>query len=881
MLKLSLSGTTMYLFLKNRFDKDKWIILLFSTSYALIAYNVNYYFNIMWLDAVYLAPLILLGIDKIVDNKSSLLYGISLFIAIISNYYMGYMLCIFSCLYFIYQLINKFDLKKDKDKILSVIIKFGIASLLAGVSTFFILVPTIMDLQNSERAFGNLTSTNFSINFNLFDILSRTYISSHNNANVLSGRTVALYSGIITLPLVFFYFINRNFKLKEKLLDASMLLIFLLSVIIPYLNMVWHGMNFPNGFNYRFSFLFSLFLILIACKSFWHIKKIPLKNYLMFFIGYTLLSLTIILMDYPYLNYISVYISVACLGLYLVLLYNYGKERDGKNKLLIKSLLIIMVLSELFFNFFLSIRDYEVGYQSEFEGYMTILKGKIKEYEPQTNEFYRIEKNLSYTYLDSMLLNYPSTTVFLSTLNSKTINFFNNVGATAYQTSIDYQNGNTYIINSLLGLKYQIANNIYVPRYNIIDEFQFSKYTGLMYGMEMKNVDIYENPDALSLGYMVNSDIKKFTQFFIEGNKYTNFDFQNTILQTMMGNKKEYLKPLEIERIDPYNYVIDVTTDEDFYIMVPFDNKFAKKSYIKIYINDQFVKKYTLTDFGMFLIENKYPNDKIKLTVIPSNEYIKMAYPTSYYLDYENFKEDINNLKENQLMIDILEKNYMKGSINVSKDKNVLFTSIPYEDGWTIKVDGKKTDYYRVYDAFIAIDLKEGNHQIEFVYYPPGLKLGIIVSLISMLLFGLYIWKEKQIIKLITYIYNKYEQIVNYLIIGVLTTIVNFIAYVLFARVVGFDYIISSIISWIIAVLFAYITNKIFVFRSKTYTTNSFITEMYQFFKYRLVSLGIDLAIMFVLIDMIFIDDVIAKLIVQVVIVIVNYVFSKLFVFKD
>ena len=178
-----------------------------------MAYNVNYYFNVLWLDAVYYAPLMLLGIDYIIKNKRSLLYGIILSLAILSNYYIGYMLCIFACLYFLYQLILNY---KDKNDIVCSIVSFGIISLLAGLITSFLLIPTILELQNTNRAFGILTNDNFNINFNIFKILSRTYIGAHNNNNILNITTPNIYCNIIMLPLIFFYFLNEKIEKKKN-----------------------------------------------------------------------------------------------------------------------------------------------------------------------------------------------------------------------------------------------------------------------------------------------------------------------------------------------------------------------------------------------------------------------------------------------------------------------------------------------------------------------------------------------------------------------------------------------------------------------------------------------------------------------------------------
>ncbi len=126
-------------------------------------------------------------------------------------------------------------------------------------------------------------------------------------------------------------------------------------------------------------------------------------------------------------------------------------------------------------------------------------------------------------------------------------------------------------------------------------------------------------------------------------------------------------------------------------------------------------------------------------------------------------------------------------------------------------------------------------------------------------------------------LYKKYKEIINYLIFGGLTTLISIVTYALFAKVFNIDYLISNVLSWIIAVLFAYITNKIFVFESKSKKN---IKEITSFFFFRIVSLLIEMIILYIFVDMFHIDDLFTKIIAQVIVIVANYVFSKVFVFK-
>lgn len=126
-------------------------------------------------------------------------------------------------------------------------------------------------------------------------------------------------------------------------------------------------------------------------------------------------------------------------------------------------------------------------------------------------------------------------------------------------------------------------------------------------------------------------------------------------------------------------------------------------------------------------------------------------------------------------------------------------------------------------------------------------------------------------------LYKKYEEIINYLIFGVLTTLVSILSYALFTRLFHLNYITSNIFSWIISVTFAFITNKIYVFKAKD---NKIVNEMIKFYLSRLTSLGIELIIMYVAVDILNLNDMICKIIVQFIVIVLNYIFSKIFVFK-
>lgn len=130
-------------------------------------------------------------------------------------------------------------------------------------------------------------------------------------------------------------------------------------------------------------------------------------------------------------------------------------------------------------------------------------------------------------------------------------------------------------------------------------------------------------------------------------------------------------------------------------------------------------------------------------------------------------------------------------------------------------------------------------------------------------------------------LYIKYKEVINYLIFGVLSTVVNFVTYYIVAKLIGIDEVISSGISWFCSVTFAYITNKIFVFESKTNTARELIKEVVSFFLARVLSGALcDVGTFALMVKVLHINDIISKLVTQVMVVIVNYVLSKLIIFR-
>ena len=129
-------------------------------------------------------------------------------------------------------------------------------------------------------------------------------------------------------------------------------------------------------------------------------------------------------------------------------------------------------------------------------------------------------------------------------------------------------------------------------------------------------------------------------------------------------------------------------------------------------------------------------------------------------------------------------------------------------------------------------------------------------------------------------LYKKYQEIINYLIAGGLTVLVTILSYAFFTKILNIYYIVSNVLSWIVAVIFAYVVNRKFVFKSKSIKKEQ-IKEITNFLIGRLLSLLVDTLLMYLLVEICKIDDLISKIIVQFVVIVLNYIFSKFWIFKE
>ena len=722
LLRIGLSGFTMCKYLKYKFKNQSNLrYIIFSISYALMAYNVCYFFNYMYFDTVVLFPIVMLGLEKLIYERKNRLYIISLTLSIISNFYIGYMVCIFSLLYFIY---NVIIYKVDKN----IIKDFIISSLLSGLMCMIIIIPEASELLKGKALLYTSNKTEyFKFNMNFLNIFYKFLPGSTSNYDLKYGM-VNIYVSLLVTILVIKYFFNKKISKKERITTLIFILFFLLSISFNLLDFAWQLFQRPIWYPNRYIFTFSFFLITIAMKEITNITyKTNIKENLIIIISFILLTLYSIInlkIHNDNLKMIS-YI----LGIILILQYTFFLNNKNAKYLLVMLFFIEITTNAIFTLKIMGKTTTITQYKTNEEINEKAVK-YIKEIENKDNNFYRMELSTSTVYNSPSLLNYNGINHFNSVRNSKTLNFLSKFN---YQvtddTNAEFNNYNPYL-TSLLGIKYINGSKDEMYYENVYNE----------------NPYMYLNKDALSLGYMIYN--KEF--------KESNSSYQNTenLINSMLNNDIKRYKvidnfngeDIEIKEIDNKKYVISKTNinieiedkASNSMFLIPSRNITFVASY-SIFINDEEIKDAVIKQSPIFI--NKGDTYKI---IIKSNlskaEFNSLKW---YQIDYDKYIEAINELKKNEFNITKYNKdNYIEGNIDVNNDKNVLLLTIPYDKGWSIYVDDNKVNYDICFDSFICLDLDKGKHNIKMNYVPSGFIVGLVVSSLAFIVTIVYIRKK-------------------------------------------------------------------------------------------------------------------------------------------
>ena len=710
-LKIITASLTFYYCLDYLHRDNSYLMkAALSMCYSFMGYMIFYGWNVSWMDGVILLPVIYIGIIKIIENKNSLQYTAALGIAIISNFYIGFMLCIGSfILYIAYLLLHEKAFWKGlKDSF----IRYAFLSLSAAGLGMFVLLPTYLGLPESRKVTIKKLFGEMSFIISPSEILSGLFTGQ---VNTLYGNAPLIYVGIFPLILAVVFFVCKRVSVRKKMVYAALLITFMLSFVNSFLNVLWHGMSNNNWFNYRYSFLMSFVLLLIAYDSYLLIKSGSISRSEYLKAGTVLLFIAFFVINdagdkvraitiSTDIIFICIIVGLLCLG--------YQNKR---------AFMVFVTLQMIFCavaNSYCYLSDPSVIQtqisRKDYGAKSSIMRCARKSI--TDDSFYRMETSLQFGRCDGTLFNYNGVTHFSSTENIAHLSLIKKLGVMNNTIWWSYYTTNIpEASESLLGIKYVLTDSLNSKDYVNIGASH--------------DLQFYRNPYALPILFPA-----KVLGAEIDG--MDDFALQNELWKSINGIDKNVFEENTIENLSTdENLMLEITVNKSgsVYFCVP------ESDYSVFKAEGATIDQEILYDVRneIYYIGELTEGDKFNLIITTKGDKYDLNKLSCYTEDKSVVKENAALTNSADIAMDVVSSSQIemtyKGSI-----KNIA-TTIPYEEGWTIYDNGNQVEIQKNWGSLISFELDNtDDHQIRLVYRPPGFKRGASISLATLLLVALY-----------------------------------------------------------------------------------------------------------------------------------------------
>ncbi len=776
LIKVGLAGGTMGWYLHKTYPTNRRNTILFSALYALCAWALMYGNNVMWLDALFLFPLVIRGADLLLSGRNYLVYTLALALTILSNFYMGYMVCLFLVLYFFYfHIARRGDAEynpygKRAHFLRSGLRYFFFTLLACGIGAVIILCSAY------SLSFGKNTFTDptyeFSFKLTFLDIIYKLLPGAVDT--VRREGLPYLYCGTAALFGASIFFVSDKYKIKEKFGAGLLFLILCLCFSVSVIDIWWHGGQEPNWLNYRYSFMFTFFLLVCAYRGFEELEHVSTKflaaTPATIFLFYVILQKEgygsgyeytdgILPKAYDY-NLLFYFLGILVVSVVFAGILYYKKntaKRLGSVALcgvILGEALVMGVVHQVGL-------ACDVGYsvRSSYAEFMDRVGPAAAYINRLDDSFFRMDKTFHRQPNDAMALEMRSFSSTTSTLNRRTLQFLRRMGFSAGSYWSEYA-GSTPATDMLLNVKYILTD---LPLENTSYQQVYADKEAGVYG--------YLNPYALPLAYGIKEEALD-----IDFASYKSpIPLLNDLLSAMTGD--ETMKPFS--RIDSYTLTAEglrtgYSSSAKHVIYTPESEEGGRLVYeilasetapVYFYLPTEYPRECTLVvdgkDRGTIMASNSNcimdlgtfeegSTHKVELVTVENKIYISEGEPIFYTFDSATVEACYRKLSGGCFVMDKdFKEEHLTGSVTVSEDFPVLFTSIPYDRGWIIEVDGKKVEpllferevfdsetgektgmeQQPFADALIALRLEPGSHTLSFRYRPDCFVYGGYISL--------------------------------------------------------------------------------------------------------------------------------------------------------
>lgn len=719
MLKISACGLTFSIFLKHRFLKTDLSVVICSTAYALMTYSMHYGMCIMWLDGVIWLPIVMLGVERILQDKSPVLFILSYAAAVLSNYYTAYMIAVFAAVYFFYRCAcGAFEGgKRGFFKRFFIIVLSGLTGVLLMA---WLLWPSFVDILRGKLSGAGYVAEGF-WNIDIFQIPRRMFIGQYDS--ITNNGNPNIFCGVLIGLLVFVYFFHSEIKWREKAASLSVFAIFFASFFIKRLDMAWHIFQYPNWYPYRYAFAFNFFAVMLAYRGFTLLcqgKKGRISLAVFAYIG--LLSAVYVGQNAALTNLPLARLTIAAAVIYGAMVFALSKGRWKQQMLLC---FLVLTAAELVLNGYTTLTglNNQFPYESrtQYEEQVSAIRQAVETVKDIDAGLYRMEKTFSRSNNDSMSFGYNGMTHYSSTYNGEAVSFNNKMGMLQEYVLIRYL-GSTMATDSLLGVKYIVAKESVAAGYESVAAGE--------------DYEIFENPAALPMVFAAPQSVTITPAY---GSDY--LENQDLFAQSILG--QSYLHKVEGLQVDDATGegFFTTSTGGTFYLELP--QKYGGG--ITLWVNGQQVPyNYDSQEKKIFCMGDYSAATFIRIGL---NNGVTCRDVQIYRLDTEAFMEACKEkAKSDGIQIHSFGNSYLEGAVSVEEGE-ILFTTIPYEEGFKAYIDGAEAKTGCAQNLFLTVECEASAHMLRLEYHTPGFREATVVSAGAFLLLFVYIFVKNRKIK--------------------------------------------------------------------------------------------------------------------------------------
>lgn len=758
LIRTGLSGLFFSLLLSRKDGTEGIPALALSTAYALCGYVLAYFWNLMWMDAIVLLPLVVLGLWKLFSGDKPRLYVITLFLVIFSNFYTGFFVCLFLVLF-----APSLYMEARRKTIFAVrpamaVLRFAGYSILSAGMTAVLLLPAILALKSTSAIMNPVIWTP-DLSFTLFDFLSQFLL--HANPVIREGLP-NVYSSVVILLLVPLYALCRTIPVSQRVLHMGLAFFLYLSMNSPVLDFFWNGMHYTNQIPYRQAFLLCFLLIYMGSQVLLHLDGISKKR--VFYTGLAVLIYLVILDQEgeAQKNYWMIYGSAAFVIIYTSVLSGFFASGKG-GKRAQKAFLYVLV-----FELFLA-SEFAFSYLESTEHFTNL--PTYRQYAEQIKEdisvsdsglFARTVILPSATKNDGALYQYKTLSVYASTTAQSFTEFMGSMGISNNQFNDVQAEGLTEVTKRLFGIRN-------IVRF-IEPESDMTFDAGISAGSHSNILSANKEGDTgdagktyqLYTGYDLSVDENTLPLgFYIpaEGGitvldrTLSPFSQTNTLFASM-GTQAVYDEG-EITFISSNNIVLSPYANS---YTIQESGQYASLSLtpavqsgdedVLLYVGSKQETTVRITQINSATGEssvselNPLPGQIIDCGKSPFSEEsdmtVQIVFTSPLSETFSIYCGTVNEasleaasavLGSEPLTVTSFDSSHLKGTVAFSKDGSLL-TTIPYDAGWTVNIDGQPVRTQSAYGALLSVQVTKGAHDISFSYQPPGFLAGLLISLI-------------------------------------------------------------------------------------------------------------------------------------------------------